>query len=108
MWLKANMAALKLTSELGRPSLSFSFRCFLKERRNPVMAIARKANVNLISMAQRRWSQGLILRTDCVRETLRCVAWVPMSLWFRLVFGDAVPYLCPEKLFHWLLVRRKI
>lgn len=56
MLLKANMAALKPTSELGRPSSSPSSRCFVKERRNPVMAVARKANVNLISVAQRKWS----------------------------------------------------
>lgn len=74
MWLKANMAALKLTSELGRPSSSLSSKCFVKERRNPVMAIARKANVNLINIAQRKWSQSLILRMDCIREMLRYVA----------------------------------
>ena len=73
-----------------------------------MMAIARKANVNLVSMAQRRWSQGLTLRTEYGRETLRCVACAPISLCFPLVFGDAVPYLCPEKLFRWVLVRRKI
>nr|KAF6441123.1 hypothetical protein HJG63_012292 [Rousettus aegyptiacus] len=71
MLLKANRAILKPTSELGRPSSSPSSRSFVKERRNPVMATVRRANANLMSTFQRRLRQGLMLRTDYIRETLR-------------------------------------
>lgn len=107
MLLKANRAILKPTSELGRPSSSPSSRSFVKERRNPVMATVRRANANLMSTFQRRLRQGLMLRTDYIRETLRCVACVFMSFCFLPVFGDTEPSLFPETLFQWLLVRRK-
>lgn len=108
MWLKANMAALKVTLELGRPSSSRGYGRFLRERKSPVVATARKADANLVSMAQRKWSRGLPPKMDCIRETLRYEAYVSMSRCSLPVFGDAEPYLCHEKLFHWLLVRRKI
>ena len=85
-WLKANMAALKPTSEFGRPSSSPGYRHFGKERENPVAATARKASVN----------------------HLRYGASVSLSRCFPLVFGGAEPHLCPEKRLLWLLVREKL
>lgn len=97
MWLRANMVALKLTLDFGRPSLSPGYRCFGKERKNPVVATVRRANANLISMAQRKWSQGLTRERDHIRGTGRYVAFVSMSHCLRPMFGDAEPYCCPEK-----------
>lgn len=88
MWWEANMAASRTTSELGRPSSSCSSRFFVKERRNPVMATARKANASLVSLDQRKWNQGLLLRTDCSRETMWCVACVALHVPAFLLHSD--------------------
>lgn len=106
-WLKANTAALRPTSQRGRLGSSPGYRRSVKERENPVVATARRANASLISTAQRQWSQGLTPKRDSIRETLRYGAHVSMSPCFPPAFGGAEPFLCPGKLFPWPLVRRK-
>ena len=106
-WWKANTAALRPTSPLGRPSSSPGCRRSAKERESAAGAAARKASASPASAAQRRRSQGPTRRRNCITETPRYGAHGSMSPCFPLEFGDAELFLCPEKRFSWLSVGRK-
>ena len=92
MWLKANTAASRPTSQPGRPSSSPDYRHSVRERGSPAVVTAGKASASLISAAQGKRSQGPRLRRDFVGEMPRYAAHMSGSRCSPLVFGDVSPF----------------